>query len=527
MLVLRLTFIQIINSEELTKWAVRQRSQSIVLGHGRGDIQDRNERSLLNGAQEEAIVAFPSIYRGKEDLIGFDSSSKYIIDKILSPPHAQFPFIVERGRMGSLAFSPDHVIPGVVKVAVQGRYSSHVLAAHVVGHIRNSDGEGQKGIELFYNAELSSGQPPLLSAFVDGKKNLIGGLGIRLRNASSGYLQPYNVILTIDYDLQEYVEKIMDAHISQGAVVVMNPSTGDILAMASRPNYQPGCVEDYLGRKDGPFNNRGTISYQPGSVFKTVLAAAAFEEGLVSLFQDCSCYGAVELPEGRIPCPHVHPHADLTFTEAFAYSCNTTFIRLGQELGAEKIERYARLLGLGEEVGLPLGEDAGCIPSPDQLKNEIALANTSIGQGLVQITPIQAAQMMAIIANDGKKVKPRLVDSITDCRNRTVKRFSCDKGTRVLSYSTVNKLKFMLNSVTTYGTGSDAANLEYMVGGKTGTAQSGRRREGREVLNHWFTGMAPLENSRVVVAVFIEEKGNVSAAEIFRIVSDKALSIIE
>ncbi|NLI70807.1 MAG: penicillin-binding protein 2 [Firmicutes bacterium] len=526
LLVTRLTFIQIINAEELTRWAVRQRSQSIILGHGRGDIQDRNGISLINGIREEAIVAFPSIYHGKEDLLARGSTSKYFMDKIMSPPHSRFPFIVERGERGTLAFKPDTSIPGVVKVGVQGRYSPQVLAAHVVGHIRNSDGKGQKGIELFYDAELTSAQPPILSAFVDGRENLIEGLGIRMRGGSSGQHQPYNVVLTIDHDLQEYVERIMDAHIRQGAVVVMNPSNGDILALASRPNYQPGRVEDYLGRKDGPFNNRATISYQPGSIFKIVLSAAAFEEGLTSLFKEYSCHGSVELSEGNIPCPHVHPHAELTFTDAFAYSCNSTFIHLGQELGAEMIERYARILGLGEVAGLPLGEDAGYIPSAGKIETQIALANTSIGQGLVQITPIQAAQLIAIIANDGKKVKPRLVDSITDCHHRTVKRFPHDRGTRVLSYSTVNKLKYVLNSVTTYGTGKGAANPKYMVGGKTGTAQSGRRREGREVLNHWFVGMAPLENSRVVVVVFMEERGDLGAAEIFRSIAGRAVRAI-
>lgn len=527
LLIVRLVFIQIIDGEELAMWAVRQRSQSIVLGHGRGDIQDRHGRSLLYGDKEEALVAFPSLYRGKEDVIRGQLPYQNLLDKIIYPPHERFPFVVEKGSQGALAYLSDDTLPGLVKAGIQARYGPEVLATHTVGHIRNSDGEGQKGIELFFNTELSGGQPPILSAFVDGRENLIEGLGIRLRGTNYDYVKPYNVVLSIDYELQRYVEKIMDSSVSRGAVVVMDPSDGDILALASRPNYQPAAVERYLGRDDGPFNNRITTSYQPGSVFKTVLAAAALEEEVVTLFQDFRCTGSITLDENSIGCPHIHPDQGLTFTEAFAYSCNTTFIRLGQELGAETIEKYARMMGLGEKAGLPLGEDAGFIPSPELIVNEVSLANTSIGQELVEVTPLQVAKMMSIIANDGKNIDPRLVLSITDRNNRTVKVFSPSGGEQVLSFSTVNKLKYMLNCTTLYGTGRAASNPDFMVGGKTGTAQTGRIRNGREVLNYWFAGMAPLGNPKLVIVVFLEERSHASAAEIFRLIYEKAFSVIE
>ncbi len=525
-LIVRLVFIQIIHSDDLARWAVRQRSQSIVLGHGRGDIQDRYGMSLLNSSMEEAIVAFPSLYRGNEDQIRWELPYQNIIEKILFPPHESFPFFVDRGDQGSLSYISNGSLPGLVRAGVQGRYGDEVLAAHTIGHIRSSDGEGLKGIELFFDAELSGGQPPILSAFVDGRENYVEGLGIRLRGITYDQHKPYNVVLTIDYELQNYVEQIMDRSVNEGAIVVMDSRKGDLLALASRPNYHPGNVQDYMGREDGPFNNRITTAFQPGSVFKTVLAAAAFEEEIVTLFDEYSCSGGIELDRVNIRCPHLHPKSIVTLTEAFAYSCNTTFIKLGHELGAETIERYARLLGFGEKTGIPLGEDAGCIPSPDMIYNEVSLSNTSIGQELVEVTPVQVAQMMSIIANGGKKVNPKLVLKITDQNNRLIQRFPYTGGEQVLSYATVNKLKYILNSVTTIGTGRAAAGTEFAVGGKTGTAQSGRERDdGQEILNYWFAGIAPLENTEIVIVVLTEGRSDISVTEIFRLISKKALSL--
>ncbi len=513
----RLIEFQVTRAGELALWAVRQRGKSIVVGEGRGDILDRHGHSMLGGTKEELLIAFPSLYRGDEESLITRLHDAHLVEQVMNPPHHSFPFIMDRGEERSFSGLPASIYPAIVRVEVDSRYGSGVPASHVVGHIRRSDGVGQKGIELFFDYELSAGQPHTLSAFVDGRERLIPGLGVRLRGGHTDRKEPHNVVLTIDLAIQNTVETIMDKEIKKGAVVVMDPTNGDILAVASRPDYHPGAVEQYLGSNDGSFNNRAFRSYPPGSVFKTVLALAVLEEEDASLFMDFTCRGSIAVEDHVFRCPHLHHSHQVTLIDAFAYSCNTAFIQLGRELGPDIIHKYAAKLALGQKTGLPAGEDTGFIPGHADMRNEKDLANTSIGQGLVEVTPVQMARMMSVIANGGRMVTPRLVEKVTDLNGRTVKEYyRPGPGNTVISTAAVNRLKFMLNTVTESGTGREAATSDLTVGGKTGTAQSGRIIDGREQLYYWFAGFAPADEPQVVVVVMMEDGGNKSPGQIFR-----------
>ncbi|MEW5784839.1 MAG: penicillin-binding protein 2 [Bacillota bacterium] len=510
-LVVRLFQVQVLKSSALSQEAVQQRLQSTVLLDNRGNIQARDERSLLDGRLEIGLLAFPGQYRGREAEIISSLTSIQGIEQINTPPHGMLPFWITPALNQKI--SPVFTsLPGLIPVSKMERYGPGALAAHVVGYLRESEGRGVSGLELAFDRELSMGQRTVLAAVVDGHSRLIPGIGYRIRRAE---FYSSNVVTTIDLDLQRAVEQIMDRRIRQGAVVVLNPSNGDILAMASRPGFNAASLTVHLQQDQDSLINRALWEYQPGSIFKIVVAAAALEEDLVGLFDTFFCPGGVTVDGLYIPCSNLHHDQEITLVEAFAHSCNTAFIRLALELGPEKIYQYARSLGFGEVTGLPIGERAGYLPAVAEMAGARTQANTAIGQGPVQTTPLQVAAVMALIANGGREIQPRLVLALTDAYGREIRTFSPRRGQNVLSFSTVNKLKYLLQAVVAEGTGRPAGTTQAMLGAKTGTAQSGRLRDGREVLNHWIAGLYPLEKTRAAIVVFADDLREGTVSDVF------------
>lgn len=496
----RLCCLQVWRSKELAGQAVQQRYQAISLSDGRGDILDRHGRSLLDSRNHPGLLAFPDQYRGLEEEIIRSFSTIKGIELIAAPPRGALPFWI--GAAPGAELSGPLPYPGLVAAVRRERYGPGALAAHVTGYLNESEGKGVSGIELAFEKTLSPDRPQTVGAVVDGRGRLIPGLGYRKRE--SGWA-PKSVLLSLDRDLQREVERIMDRRIRSGAAVVLDPSNGDILALCSRPGFHPSALASLLQSQSDALVNRALCAYQPGSVFKTVIAAAALEEGLAGLDRLFHCPGSITV-EGRLfGCSQLHPRQRLNLAEAFAYSCNSAFIELARELGPEKLTAYARRFGLGERSGLPLEEQAGFIPSAQALASPQAVANCALGQGEVALSPLQAALMMAVLANGGYRVQPRLVLSLTGGEGGAGVRYWSSRGERVLSRSTVSQLKYMLYGVIARGTAQEAATTLAAAGAKTGTAESGRRRRGSEVLNRWIAGFYPLEGARAVVVVFADD----------------------
>lgn len=505
----RLFYLQVWRSEILSRQAVQQRFQAISVHDGRGDIQDRHGLSLLDGRRRLALLAFPSHYRGREEEIIRAFPSLKGIEKIAMPPHGARPFWIET-ELNELQAAQITGYPGLIAAIRKERYGPEALAAHVVGYINESEGKGVSGIELAFDRTLSLGQQKVIGAVVDGRMRLVPGLGYREKEAPSS---SKNVLLTLDLELQREVERIMDRRIRSGAVVVLDPATGDVLAMASRPGFHPSALTSHLNKGDEALLNHALCAYQPGSVFKTVVAAAALEEGLVGLFQTFYCPGGITVDGLYFPCSNLHHSEEITLAEAFACSCNSVFIKLALELGPEKLAAYAQRFGLGESCGLPLGEQAGNFPSPEKLVSARAQANSALGQGEVMVSPLQAAAMMAVLANGGRRVPPRLVLALTDEQGHETARFWQRPGEQVLSRATANKMKYLLHEVVARGTAQAANITSAQAGAKTGTAES--RRQGRELLNYWIAGFYPLEGTRAAVAVFADDLKEGTVQQVF------------
>ena len=525
-------YLQLLKNNKLAAEAVRQRAQTVLLNYKRGGILDHNGISLLDGEEEKLLVVFPALMKGDAE------ETEIISQRFPQAVAGSSPFVALRGVDAQEKKTFENLqIPGLLVASSWKRYGPHALATHVTGHTGPYDGEGKVGLEFTFNSVLKN-TPTLLAAVVDNNHKLVEGLGYRLweNNETPGH---FDLVLTLDYWIQKKVEEIMDTRMVKGAVVVMEPRSGDILAMASRPNYLQADLSHYLNNTEQqkdflstkPFINRSILSYPPGSVFKIVVAAAALDSGKARLNQKFYCPGYIRVGEQIINCQH-GPHGELTLAEAFAHSCNAAFIKLALDLGKETIWQYADALGLGRETGIPLGcanqggEAKGYIPRPEEMPFLGDLALTAIGQGQVETTPLQVARLTAAVANGGYLVKPRLVKAIQNRQGVVLTKYPSAIPQKVLKGLTANKLRYMMLGVVEYGTGKAAGDSTLILGGKTGTAETERYVQGKPELYSWFTGCVPLENSRAVVTVFIEEPLQGSAAETFKEIAQEITAFL-
>ncbi len=527
----RIFYLQLVAGPRLAMLGLSGRVQEIPVEVDRGEILDRNREPLTNTAQHFSLAVFPAQIDDRRltarELAELTDIGAERIFARLSREERPFKLKTDMDAVSAQKVNARR-IPGVIAVAEKVRYGSSSLAAHAVGYINSADNHGVSGIEGMYDDILRGSQPIYLAAVVDAGQQLIPGFGYkRLRLADGG--GPSHVVLTLDSRVQKIVENVMDRQIAKGAVIVLRPGTGEILAMASRPSFDANRLGDYLGRDTAPLLNRAVAAYQPGSVFKLAVAAAALEEGVVTPTDTFFDPGYIDINGLRIKGWDYEKGArgELTFTDAMAYSSNPVLIQVGIKLGAAKFVAWADRLGFGHRTRLDFdGEADGNLPAANSIYPG-DLANLSIGQGTLEATPLQIACLVATIVNDGVAVDPYLVSHLTAADGKIVKSFPASRGHRVLSRKTAGQMRAMMQAVTRYGTGQAAAVDGAGAAGKTGTAETGRTgRSGRSVNHAWFAGYAPLDNPRYVMVVFVEDgmSGGDVAAPIFREIAARVLA---
>ena len=330
--------------------------------------------------------------------------------------------------------------------------------------------------------------------------------------------------MTIDHKVQQLVEKAMAGRVKKGAVVVMDVGSRDILALASRPVFNPYKAGESLVKVgDSPFLNRALGLYHPGSIFKLVVAAAALEAGLVAEDEVFDCTGSyVFNDQVSIACWKEGGHGMVNFPEALANSCNSAFIEIGSRVGRKQLLQYARRFQITDTriVGYPGVEGGGYIRIEPGAP---ALGNACIGQEGVMLTPVQVASLIATIADDGQWRSPRLVKGIQQLNGQWDKEFESDRGTRVISASTARQLQDLLCLAVEEGTGSRARTPLVGCAGKTASSQTGRfSADGVEHLDTWFAGYFPADDPRWAVVVLVEDgvSGGTSCAPVFREITE-------
>lgn len=527
---LRLSHLQLIRGSDYARAAVSQRSLRQVYATGRGQILDRNGESLLDSRQELALVSFEPL---------LEQETAEVLSRLI--PSEKRSAVQVISDQNYVRYLMGRETSGLVPVWLETRYGERLLAPHVLGYVQRDAVTGEKpffresfdfarsGLELYFDRYLAASRPSTLAAVVDAQFRLVEGLGFRdWRDDDPD--RPYNVVTTLDSNIQAAVQQIGDTLIKRGAIVVVDPFSGDILAMASFPDYSPakmfsGMAQSEFARmRDDPrqpFLNRALLSYPPGSVFKVVLTAAAIDLGLAEVTYHCT--GAIRVGNTEVGCFGRYAHGEINLTRALAVSCNSYFVRLGQVLGRQTILDYSRRLGLGEPTGITLfGETAGRLPTPEEIPYLGNLAHVSIGQGPVEVTTLQLARLMTIIANGGRDFRPRLVNRVMNQSGDVVRYYPALLGNRVFSSRTVSELLSVLTEVTLRGTAQQAQSDNFIAAGKSGTAQTGRPDAS---LYYWFAGFAPVKSKPLVAVVFTEEKSELTTAGIFKAVMEEILPL--
>ncbi|KQL48877.1 penicillin-binding protein [Brevibacillus choshinensis] len=541
---------------DLVKNAVKQRQQSIMLHSGRGDIRDRNGYAFT-GEEHRALILFP-LARGS--LEGTDGMAR--VAEVVSQPKERLAEIMEKAKAplflrkddGRLVVLTERqaeqinalAIPGIVALAVTERYRQEEVAKHVIGFINqnpdlvqslypdewesgkmNADSMiGASGLERSFDRFLQGVEPSILSYYVDGQGKPLRGLDIRYSKQDNEYY-PLSLTTTLDVSIQRSMERIADeVGLKQGSIVVLDAQTGDVRSMVSRPIYDQTKVDlttDY-------WKNRAAKQLPPGSIFKTVVAAAALAEGVVLPTDRFTCTG--EYGKYHFSCWKKEGHGSVTMEEAYAQSCNIAFAQIANRVGGEKLEEYARRLGLSEQVGHVTshlfkldgfkqvdGEERGAIFSQGvSRQDEGVLIQTAIGQRDVRVTPLQAANMVVSILRGGQPLQVRLVHEINYRNGQAFYQFPMQTlPVQGIDYVTANKLRKMMRKVVTDGTGLALSGAPWEVAGKTGTAQTGGDNQS---LNHlWFIGYAPFDQPRYAICVVAENQqswGKNQATEMFR-----------
>jgi cell division protein FtsI/penicillin-binding protein 2 len=527
---------------DLVKNSVSQRQSSLVLHSGRGDFYDWKLRPIT-GETSKALVIFPVQEKNQSN-----DQQNEDISRILGVSTAAwkaFSDHVKEPRLWSTEPNgqPNHLnakqemlidllqLPNVRVVDYESRYPQSMAAKQLIGFI----GENPERIKTVFGKQLAHGDVSLtskiggsglektfepliegigqtsISYFTDNEKRPLNGLGTRLIEPANPYY-PLKVITTIDLDLQKKVEALMDSmNIREGAAVVLNAADADIRVMASKPDYNPEDVD--LAQSN--WSNHALQAIAPGSIFKTAVAVAALEEGVVKPGETFDCHGA--LGKYGFTCWKKEGHGRLTLEEGFAESCNIVFAKVMQRLSSAQLEKYAGELGLIHKAGWQGtigqqnvqqldGEDEGQLfAAGTPREDEGVLMQTAIGQRDVLLSPLQAANMIVTLLHGGERFAPRAASEIRYQTDRIMSSLTVQKSHTDISRATSQKLLEWMETVVTEGTGKALQGAKWQLAGKSGTAQVQTGKQ--EKVNQWFIGYGPVHSPKYAVSVSVANVG--------------------
>ena len=403
------------------------------------------------------------------------------------------------------------------------------IACQVLG-LTTIDGVGQAGLEQALDSYLSGKQGRVLEE-IDGK-------GRELDYSASEYIAAVeggSVTLTLDASIQSFAERAAREAMSVNnaravRVLVMNPNTGEILAMVNKPDYDLNNPprNDVSALTELMRNRCITDAYEPGSTFKSITAASALDSGLVTPQEGFYCSGSIHVEGGKIKC-WGKPHGAESFAQALQNSCNPVFVEMGLRLGIERFYDYMEAFGLGKPTGVDLPGEAGGIVIPESTVKRVDIARIGFGQS-VAVTPLQLLSATCAVVNGGNLLKPYIVQSIEDGNGETIRTGRAQVVRRVISQETSATMRTLLEGVVKNGGGKNAQVAGYRIGGKTGTAQvyvDGVVSSDKHIGS--FVGFAPIDNPQIAVLVIVEEAdvaidfGSVTAAPYAKEILEQSL----
>ena len=464
-LIIRLSYLSIYKYESYSSKIETQSTQKVNLNSGRGIIYDRNNNPLTDTNKTQVIIMPKSVITDNyknintiKTVTGLDENDifKAVQDQIDSEL-----IEIEVGKLSTNQINKLEKINIIVEQKTN-RYKDDNLLSHTIGYINKTDRNGVSGIEKNMNSELKNSNEKYISVFKAGDLGKKSGLKIIEGSISKVANNNKNLKLTIDFNIQSQVEKIVDKEENPTAVVISDVKTGEILAMSSRPNFNQNKIEDSIDKTDGQLQNRViSATYPPGSVFKMVVLFAALENKVIT-------------------------------NSTYYYNCTGS-----EQINSKEKLNCNNLSGHG-------------------IPDNISLSNLSIGQGSLGFTPLQINQMTQIIANNGLYKPLYIYDSIVDDSMNEIKKLSTSKKEELISPYTSTQIKQFMIGVSQTGTAKSLSDLKDGCGVKTGTAQSSVNHT--KVSHGWITGFYPKDNPKYAITVLVEgtEKNSKSAIPIFK-----------
>lgn len=545
----RLFWLQIIKGQSLEN-ELRLRSSDIrKLTSPRGSITDRNgqelavslitnslyvdphEMSFLNNKKIEgteqqrraADLLAPLLNLKANELYQTFCSDSYFVwlkRQLDNEEYLQINKLIKDNNLSGLHFQQES----------KRYYPQGNLAAHILGFVGSED-NGLDGLELSFNNLLSAAQEHIQFQS-DAHGRPIEDSVFRKYNPS----KLNRLVLTIDHNIQYVVERALDSALQktkvQGAsVIVMNPKTGEILALSNRPTYDPNFFGKFSQKE---FSNRAvSYIYEPGSTYKPLVMAAALEEKILLPKDTYDDKGSITILDRTISNWDMVGHGPVTYEYILTNSLNTGMVHMGMTLGGERLTKYAKLFGLGKATGIELpGEEVGILFDPQNMYPS-NVATMSIGQGIA-LTSMQLIRAIATIANDGLSVQPHIVKRIERGDGRVLREELVSKPTRLISNDTAHTLRDIMEQVILNGGGKEAYIEGYSIAGKTGTAQKlsadGTGYDGGYIAS--FVGFAPSKNPDFIVLVMLDNPqgayyGGQIAAPVFKEIMEQLLALAE
>lgn len=529
LLIIRVAWIQFVNGGELQSLAYEQQTLDRKINPKRGTIFDSNMTQLAVSSTVYTVTINPTNINSenKEKIAQkmselFDLNYETVLKKVKK--RSSIETIVrkqDKEKVDELStwLMKNEITQGVnIDEDTKRYYPYNNFASHIIGFC-GSDNQGLGGIEAKYD-EILSGEKGRITRIKDASGGEIEGTVEQYSKAIDGD----GVVLTIDMGVQSIVEKYLEeACIDNkctdgGNVIVMEPTTGNILAMATYPNYNLNepfeIVDEELKAKwdslsdkerneglNAMWRNKAIAdTYEPGSTFKLVTTSAALEEGITSPDKqgEFCCSGSITIAGVRIKCwRHYRPHGSQSLRQALMNSCNPIFIGLGQKLGVDTYYSYLERFGFLTKTGIDLPGEAKGIFLDKSKVGPVELATISFGQRF-EVTPMQMITMVSTIANNGKRMKPRLVKQTINSQTGEITDIEPECTGTAISEKTAKDVLSMMESVVAEGTGKNAKVAGFRVGGKTGTSEDGVNTN-KYVTS--FIGVAPISDPKVTILV--------------------------
>ena len=514
--ILKVFYIQVFQYQKLNSLANDLWQRNLPITPDRGPILDRNGKVLASNITTTSLYLVPNQIKNKEEVaktlseileVPYDEMYKHVSKRTsierVHPEGRQLSFEIA-DKINSYNYDGIYLLKEAKRY-----YPYNDLLSHVLGYV-GIDNQGLSGLELKYNEELT-GTSGSIKYYSDAKGNRLNKAE-EYKEAISGN----NVYLTIDLDLQQSVERELDNAVAKynpehALAIAINPKTGEILAMASRPSYNPNEYQTYtqevLSR-----NLPIWMTYEPGSTMKITTLSAAINEGVVNLFTDTFFdSGSINVDGATIHCWKSGGHGAQTFLNVVENSCNPGFVNLGFRLGKEKLFKYIKDFGFGEKTGIDLtGEAKGIVFDLDRVGN-VELATTAFGQG-ISVTPIQQVRSVSAAVNGGTLYQPYIVKRVENATTKeTISEVNPTVIRQVITEESSKLVRFALENVVAHGSGRNAYIENYRIGGKTGTAQkvnNGRYMVGNYILS--FIGFLPADDPEIVLYVAVDNPKGVT-----------------